>query len=520
MRRILPLVVMLLATPAHADWWEARTDHFVVYSESSEADAKAFAFKLERFDGALRSLQPIKFKPIESDAQRVTVFRTGDTDAIGRLAGNPGVAGFYRPQLGGSVAFTPAKVSRIPERSLYTKDKRTDLDPQSVLFHEYAHSFMFQSFPGTYPGWYVEGFAETAATIVLNDDGTFHIGNPPQYRAEDLFYGMLTVNAEDLLASTDKPTFEDYYSHYTMGWLLNHYLTFEPSRAGQLPKYLKLIQSGVPSGDAAKQAFGDLKKLDRDILKYRNSGKLGGADVKPGKYSPPTVTMRRLTPDEEAIMPVKVRSKAGVSAKTSKGVAADARAIAARYPNSYAVQLGLAEAEFDADNLEAAERAADAAIAANPDSSTALLYKGMVLLERGKKDKSKLPLARPWFVKSYEADTFNPAPLFGSYMSFFYSGQPVPEAAIIGLERTYEEAPYDAGVGLYLARQLLSEKKGKLARSVLIRFALNPHESKFGKTMDEVVKLIDAGKVDDAYTKLAAELKKQEDEAEKAKKGG
>jgi hypothetical protein len=180
----------------------------------------------------------------------------------------------------------------------------------------------------------------------------------------------------------------------------------------------------------------------------------------------------------------------------------------------------LAEAEFDANNLDAAERAADAAIAADPNGSEALLYKGLVYLERGKKDKAKLVAARPWFKKAYEADTFNPAPLFFSYMSFYFSGQPIPEAAIIGLERTYEMARYDPAVGLVLGRQLLSEKKGELARSVLIPFALAPHVSKFNKTLREVTDLIKANKVDDAYTKLAAELKKQEDEAEKAKNKG
>src|SRR5690242_8569815 len=130
MKRLLPLVALLLATPAHAEWWEARTDHFVVYSESSAADAKEFAFKLERFDGALRSLQNVKFKPISSDAQRVTVFRFGDIGDIGRLAGSQGVAGFYIPRLGGSVAFTPAKKSVTRVRSLTRSDPRTDLNPQ------------------------------------------------------------------------------------------------------------------------------------------------------------------------------------------------------------------------------------------------------------------------------------------------------------------------------------------------------------------------------------------------------
>ena len=44
---------------------------------------------------------------------------------------------------------------------------------------------MYQHFPRSLiPTWYWEGFAETAATIVLEAGGSFHIGNPPQYRAE------------------------------------------------------------------------------------------------------------------------------------------------------------------------------------------------------------------------------------------------------------------------------------------------------------------------------------------------
>ena len=48
MRRIfLSLAMLFMAVPAHAEWWEARTDHFIIYSKSSAADAKQFAEKAE-----------------------------------------------------------------------------------------------------------------------------------------------------------------------------------------------------------------------------------------------------------------------------------------------------------------------------------------------------------------------------------------------------------------------------------------------------------------------------------------
>ena len=62
------------------------------------------------------------------------------------------------------------------------------------------------------------------------------------------------------------------------GWRPAHYLAFEPSRRGQASKYIDLIQKGVPALDAAKQAFGDLKQLEKDLERYR------GRDTLPRAY--------------------------------------------------------------------------------------------------------------------------------------------------------------------------------------------------------------------------------------------
>jgi tetratricopeptide (TPR) repeat protein len=517
MHRLLLLVAVLFAAPAHAEWWEAKTDHFIVYSESSEKEAREFAQKLERFDISLRSLQNIAFKPAESDSHRLTVFRTGDTDDIGQLysggRGGSGVAGFYIPNLAGSISFTPAESDSLDTGSLLGagRDSRTELNPQQVLFHEYAHHFMFQHFTAAYPSWYTEGFAETYATIEFKEDGSFHLGNPPQYRANALFY-HINVPVERMLTTTRKPTGEDFYSWYTVGWLLTHYLTFEPSRAGQLKKYLVAINKGTEPAAAAVQAFGDLGKLNREMNRYKSRvNGLPGADVKPANYAPPRVAMRRLTEAEEAIMNVKMRSKRGVDRDLAGGVASDARSVAARYPGSFPVQLALAEAEidlsqFEPNNLARAEAAADRALALNPRSVEAMVYKGRVYLERGRSDKRQLETARTWFAKAYEADPYNPSPLYYNYLAYYHSGGAIPESALIGLERAYRFAPFDQELRLVLVRQLLAEKKGLLARDILMPLALEPHESKRAKKLNEVAQLIDGQKVDEAYRQLSGEM--------------
>ena len=78
--------------------------------------------------------------------------------------------------------------------------------PEKVLFHEYTHHFMFQHFEAAYPKWYSEGFAETIATIAMKPDGSFHIGDPPNYRSDLLFQSMLNVSVERMLTAPNKPT--------------------------------------------------------------------------------------------------------------------------------------------------------------------------------------------------------------------------------------------------------------------------------------------------------------------------
>ena len=512
-RIILSLVALTFAAPAQAEWWEAKTEHFVIYSEDSQNATRAFALELERFDHALRSLQKTQFEPIKSDSQRVTIFRVGDIDTMGRLAHGSGVGGFYKPQLY-PVAFTPVRGMKPGTSSTFRSDSRTDLDPKSILFHEYAHHFMFQYFAGGYPSWYIEAFAETAATIVHKPDGSFHLGNPPQYRADALFNSMMTVSPPSLLASTAKPDGEDQYGFYTVGWLMNHYLTFEPNRQGQLKNYLRLVNGGMDSGPAARQAFGDLNKLGAEISRYKSSRKLGGATVRPATAASQQVQMRKLAEDEEAVMRLKLRTKAGVTRSEARSVAAASQQLAQRYPNSLAAYVQLAEAEFDARNLDGAEAAADRAIQINPNSVEALMAKTQILLKRGKKDKKYLPLARSFAVKANRADPVDPAPLLANYLSYFDAGQAVPEPAILGLETAYDRGRQDTSLRVALGRQLLAEKKGKLARDILLPLGLNPHESKERKEMREIITLIEASKLDEAYSKFAALIKKWEDKAE------
>ena len=72
-----------------------------------------------------------------------------------------------------------------------------------MLKHEYVHYFMMQHFPAAYPRWYVEGYAELLATLRLNEDGSFFVGDPPLYRSYQLLE-MPQFRLEDMLDSKHK----------------------------------------------------------------------------------------------------------------------------------------------------------------------------------------------------------------------------------------------------------------------------------------------------------------------------
>lgn len=148
LRKLLLLVFLSLPGAARADWHEASTRHFLVYSDQRPERLEEFAANLERFDQAVRRLGGWKDDPVAAP-NRVTVYVVANRDVVAKLARNRFVAGFYKPRAGGSLAIVPRRAGSGAE---------TDLDAQSILLHEYAHHLMWSISPhAVYPSWFIEG---------------------------------------------------------------------------------------------------------------------------------------------------------------------------------------------------------------------------------------------------------------------------------------------------------------------------------------------------------------------------
>lgn len=472
---------VMLAAPASAAW-QATSAHFVVYADADEAALRQQARELELFDAALRRFHGVPDTP-DARQNKVTVFVLPTVDAVQRLLRADGVAGIYMPRVEGSVAFTPA---RGDGRGI------TALSQQVVLFHEYAHHFLLGNFPLAFPAWFSEGYAEFAATARIEPDGVT-LGYSATHRAHGLTPESRVAAAR--LFSPSLPGVQTE-SLYGQGWLLTHYIQFNPARRQQFGRYLELLDKGRASLPAAREAFGDLATLDVETARYLKQPTLPAVKIRASSLGEPNVALRALGPGESALMSLRMQSVRGTDHRTARSLFEKARMAAAPFATDAIVQGWLAEMAFDAGDDAAAEAAADAALRDEPTNSQALLYKGRVLLRRAaraKADAAGWTAARQPILRANRANTDDAAALALFYRSFVDQKATPSPGAIAGLYRAAVLVPQDRAVRFLAARQRLVDGDTAAARALLRPLAFDPHLSTDNQAA-RLLGILDSGK--------------------------
>lgn len=490
MLRILPLAAFALvatATSASAAWQRASSPHFIIYADESPDKLKAFAEKLERFDKAVRVARSMKDPPV-GDGNRLTVFVVPGVFDVQQLMRGAGgnVAGFYMPRYWGSVAVVPRLLSRS-----------STLDPQTVFFHEYAHHLMFSDTRTPVPTWLVEGFAEFMSTADIGQDGSVGLGGGAVHRAPILnSRARARVPLTVILDADPLRTGLERASLYARGWLLAHYLTFDAARRGQIEAYLDAIARGQSQLDAARSVFGDLDRLDRELDAYLRADKLPYLTLSPAMVTIGEVKVEALGPGAADYLPLMRKVQIGVAPDKRAGLAADARRLAAAHPNDPLMAMTLVAAELYNGNFAAADAAADRAIALNPNSAEALLFKGKAVVGRAKAgDKAAtFANARGWFNRANRLDPENPEALVLFYRSFIEERARPNANAIAALHYAADLAPHDMSLRLESARRYLGDGKPALARARLVPLAYNPHGGPLAAQAQQLIGLIDSGK--------------------------
>ena len=506
-KHLFALAVAIAAPAANAadtsDWWFAESDHFRVYSAGGEQTAQDLATRLEMLDMAMRIYTGVALDQGGStpDVAKPTLFQFGTNDDIANLIGVDGVYGFFIPRAGNSVAFMPLTTEErrrrggSPGTRHYTEFNANNIDPLAVIQHEYTHYFMFQHAPAAYPAWYREGLAEVFGMLRI-EDNRFFVGDPPPHRMNEI--AVYKVDAEEMF----RPV-RNYvnYPHYGHGWLLTNYLAFEPSRANQLAVFLKALNSGTDSLVAAREAFGDLDQLSKELNAYRKERSRGLAVPFPADTQP-VIELRKLSAAEAARMDLYIQSQAGVTKEQATRQLSEANAVLQQYPDRLATLLAAAEVHTDAGRLQEGYDLYKKAVATDPKSVAGNLGLARLELQFAEEDPAWLQTARRSFLRVNEIENEEPNALAGYYRTFVLAGATPPEDAVIALEGAFVRAPFDEDIRETLAYQLITENRDDEALVVLGPILNSPHSNKRVRELRELTTKFSSGEREPLIAKL------------------
>lgn len=359
------LILSTLAHPARAEWLRGESEHFVVYGDTSERQMRTYVQRVERFDQVLRAYYP---KPPNYIAPKLPIYLAGskaDMRAVWPALPST-VAGFY---------------SRQNERIFAMASD--DGEGDSVLFHEYAHHFMFQNLTNAYPQWFVEGFAEYYATIDLKSDRV-KIGLHSPGRMLSLASGLNQWAPMESVLTQGRTGSRPVVGHkfYAQSWALTHYLLSTPERKAMLDAYFRASWQGMMPSEAVQSAMGrTTQQLQSDLYRYV-SGPI--TNYTPLQAFPPAeVAITRLTPAERDAMWLDLRLARFVPEDLRAGNLAEARQLAARYPGEPLPAQALAQAYLDMKQPAEAVATLNPIVESHPENVQSLRMLAISLMDQG-----------------------------------------------------------------------------------------------------------------------------------------
>lgn len=261
----LPVMMFAATTAAPGAaperWVEARSTHFVVLTDAGEKDARRLASQFERMHMVFHLLLPTQGD--DSDPP-IVVLAVKDRKGMQALEpeeylgkGRIDLSGFFL---------------RAPDKNYILV--RLDAEEEHAyanVYHEYTH-YMLRKADGWLPLWLNEGLAQFYENTDI-DEKTVWLG---QANAEELRFlsrNDLLPIATLLAVDTASPYYheEDKGSiFYAESWALTHFLIVSDRIEGthRIRDYAERLALGEDAVTAAREAFGDLGKLQQGLSEY------------------------------------------------------------------------------------------------------------------------------------------------------------------------------------------------------------------------------------------------------------
>lgn len=458
-------VFLALGTPSLAgdrnqNWIEVRSPHFIVLSNAGEKDGRHVAAQFEN----IRALFHTAFSKARVDPGKPTIiFALRNEDSLKiflpSYGTNPNakkLAGLFlaRPDMNFALVRMDAP--------------STSGNEYHTVYHEYTHSILRMNFRGL-PLWLDEGLAEFYGSTQF-DSHSASFGMADANLLRTLQRDNLIPVATLVSVDASSPLYnarEHSGMFYAESWAIVHYFMLSPEakKDALLDKFLASLQSTDDPIEAARQSFGDLKKLADKLETYARQSTFYFArlPIESG-LSEKDFTARPLPLAEAMTQEANFLMRNGSLSEALNLLhqAEDADHSLA------ALHEALGYYHYLRSDNENADKEFDQAISLDPKNAASYYYKAEILYRKSGYHKDTTPIIRDYLEKAIGFDA-NFAPAHAFLCIAYTEEDETKPKAIAEAKRAIELEPGNLAYYVDLGRAALANGKTADAQTIADR---------------------------------------------------
>lgn len=479
-------------------WFRVESQHFVVHSDSSNAEVVELLNGLERLDYLLR-LYAKPFLVGPASAPKLHVYFHNRTGWLTELGGQPAEAiGLYNSCVSGvqAFAFNVEPLTTLKDEQL-TKERLNE--SLSYIFEAYARHFLYRHTDIRAPASFIDGFAQYFSSVRFSDK-QLAVGRVPGGIGQYLHMldegNAFQLTFEDVLDNKPARVPDDpaaLLEFQARSWTLMHFMMASDEQRGKLEPFLNAVNGGASPAAAFAQAYG----LSGDALRlamwrYR----LGG--VKVVRVDVPELPQARmeftqLNQASAEFVLADAALKACPGRPKGEALLRTVRAAAGKVPSNDFAQLTLSRAQIDwgdpAEALGWLERVIgrDPAVGRDPKHTEALYLHGLANLKLAERTpaqrQTRLAAARRSLAQALSLQPGSPQASFALYRAELGDDEPAKAGiarAILAWRNAHEVNTYARSAALAYA--WMGDAAGSFrAFNVLARNGRDPEAAAWAK---------------------------------------
>ncbi|MYN41016.1 tetratricopeptide repeat protein [Duganella sp. FT109W] len=436
-----------VAGQRHAsEWFRVESQHFIVYSDTSNDDVALLLNQLEKLDQMLRVYTKPFLKATGNEPKLTFYYHDSANDLDGLAANQPADAiGLYTSCTAAVQGFG-VQLNKLERPDKLVKPKAEQSESLGYLFEAYTRHFIYRYTDIRAPTSFIDGLAQYFASARFSD-AQMLVGRTPLNVNRYLSFldqgNPYYLDYKDVLEQNDSRAIGNMsqagikLEFAARSWLLTHYMLSSDDNRNKLVTYLAAVYRDTPIPQAFEQAYGiKTGDLGKEMWRYRNTSvKVLQVDVP--ELTPAVMEFKSLPQSSGEFVLAESALKSCPTRPAGEALLRQTARAAANYPSNDYAQLVLSRAQIDWGNPQDALPYLSAA-AKKPGASAEVLY----LLGQTQLRLSQLDAARNSLGQSLNLDPKSAEAAYALYQAGLQSGQPPDDdtlaAAIVAFNNGHE----------------------------------------------------------------------------------